>query len=236
MKEVALITGSTSGIGAATAELFAAHGYHVVVTGRNAGRGEAVRARIAAAGGAADFFAADLTRQAEAQALATHAASLGQLSVVVNCAGSNKPGMSLEEHFAINYKAGRFTTEAALAHMEAGACVITVTSVCAESRQAHGGSPYADAKAALTAFAFGQLSELTRKNIRTHVIAPGVTHTPDTAHLSAAEQQLFIEQMPLTKGLLDPSQIAQTIYDVSTWIWTTGQTIVVDGGMTALSG
>src|SRR5438046_98960 len=84
----ALVTGGTSGIGKATAIALAGLGAHVVLSGRDAARGEDVVSRIRASGGKADFVAADLTDAASARALADRARELGgQVDVLVNNAG-----------------------------------------------------------------------------------------------------------------------------------------------------
>ena len=234
--KVALITGSTSGIGRATAECFGEKGYHVVVTGRDEERGHQVRQRIIDNNGSADFFKADLTQQDQAEALAQFAANLGEIAVLVNCAGGNKRGMSLDDHFAINYKATRFVTLAALSYMKASSSIVNVTSICSESKQAHEGGPYSDSKAAVTSFTYGLTKELALNGIRINIVAPGLTDTPDTAHISPTDRQILIDKMPLSNDFLQPEQVAQTIYDVSSWEYVTGATVVIDGGMTAING
>lgn len=85
---VALVTGATSGIGAATAALLAERGAHVLVAGRDASRGESVTAAIRAHGGKADFLAADLTTAEAARDLARRATDIGgAVDVLVNNAG-----------------------------------------------------------------------------------------------------------------------------------------------------
>ena len=86
----ALVTGSTSGIGAATARLLASEGAHVLVTGRDAARGHTVVEEITAAGGKADFLAVDLGGSyAELRAFAADAIATlgGSVDILVNNAG-----------------------------------------------------------------------------------------------------------------------------------------------------
>ena len=91
--ELALVTGSTSGIGVAIARRFAAEGAKVVVTGRDGGRGAETATSINDAGGSATFIPADLSREDECTRLVTEAhAALGGLTVLVNNAASGPEG------------------------------------------------------------------------------------------------------------------------------------------------
>jgi NAD(P)-dependent dehydrogenase (short-subunit alcohol dehydrogenase family) len=85
----ALVTGATSGIGRATATALARRGAHVLISGRDAARGDAAVAAIRAAGGKADFIPADLADADSVRALAHRAAELGggHVDILVNNAG-----------------------------------------------------------------------------------------------------------------------------------------------------
>ena len=87
-QSVALVTGATSGIGASTAEAYAANGYRVVVAGRRADRGQELVDKIAAAGGTAHFVQADVSQEDQVKALVEETLSTyGQLDVAFNNAG-----------------------------------------------------------------------------------------------------------------------------------------------------
>src|SRR6266699_939576 len=110
----ALVTGATSGIGRATAVLLARRGAHVLVSGRDADRGDAVVAEVRSAGGKADFVAADLTDGDSVRALAHRATELGggHVDILVNNAGvfpfGPTPGASdqdIDTVYAVNVKA-----------------------------------------------------------------------------------------------------------------------------------
>ena len=86
--KTALVTGATSGIGAAIAQAFAREGAQVVITGRNAERGQAVARRIREAGGTAHFVAADLTSRKDIDRLVSETRqAVGHLDILVNNAG-----------------------------------------------------------------------------------------------------------------------------------------------------
>jgi NAD(P)-dependent dehydrogenase (short-subunit alcohol dehydrogenase family) len=118
---VALVTGATSAIGAATAIALAEHGAHVLVAGRNKTRGENVVTTIRERGGKADFVAADLRDAESARQLARHATELGggRVDILVNNAGAYpfKPTEEVTEEefdaiYALNVKAKFFLVAA----------------------------------------------------------------------------------------------------------------------------
>ncbi|MFW6293834.1 MAG: SDR family NAD(P)-dependent oxidoreductase, partial [Spirochaetota bacterium] len=122
---VAVVTGSTSGIGEGVAETLAREGASVVVSGRRAERGEAVVRRIVDAGGRAVFHEADLADAAQCRPLVDRAADeFGALDILVNSAGIF-PVITFEETivedwdrvFALNARAAYFCAQAALPHM-----------------------------------------------------------------------------------------------------------------------
>src|SRR5882757_2923505 len=88
--KTALVTGGNSGIGRVVAQKLAARGAHVIISGRDAARGQEAVDAIRAAGGKADFVPADLASVASVRALAREAAGLGggHVDVLVNNAGA----------------------------------------------------------------------------------------------------------------------------------------------------
>ncbi|MEU1601469.1 SDR family NAD(P)-dependent oxidoreductase, partial [Streptomyces sp. NPDC005708] len=111
---VALVTGATSGIGAATAALLAERGAHVLVAGRDHFRGEAVVAAIRDRGGKADFLTADLGKAESVRQLAREAGDLGggRVDILVNNAGAfpfgptdQTPDSDMDAVYALNVKA-----------------------------------------------------------------------------------------------------------------------------------
>ena len=187
----ALVTGGTSGIGRAAAEKLAALGLHVVVTGRNAERGDAVVAGIRERGGRADFVQADLRDAASATAVAAEAQRLadGRIDVLVNNAGVFPFGPTHETTEAdfdavtsTNVKAPYFLVAAlapAMAERGSGA-IVNVTTMVAEFGAA-GMGLYGSTKAALVLLTKSWAAEFGPQGVRVNAVSPGPTRTEGTA-------------------------------------------------------
>ena len=129
--KIALVTGSTDGLGRAVARSLASRGYHVWVHGRNEARGQALLREIAAQGGEARFVRADFASLAEVRALAAGLRELPRLDLLINNAGIGPatPGVSgrelsvegIELRFAVNYLAGFLLTRLLLPLLERSA-------------------------------------------------------------------------------------------------------------------
>jgi NAD(P)-dependent dehydrogenase (short-subunit alcohol dehydrogenase family) len=183
--KTALVTGSTSNIGRAIAIAFGAEGAHVVVSGRSAERGGAVVSEIRAAGGRADFAAADLDGSpAASRKLAAEAASLlgGHVDVLVNNAGIFPPSNTAttdEETFdrvyAVNVKAPFFLTATIAPEMAAhgGGAIINLGSWIARL-----GIPisslYSSTKGAMETLTRAWAAEYGPSGVRVNAISPGV--------------------------------------------------------------
>src|SRR6201747_2984288 len=154
----ALITGATSGIGKATADNLAALGAHVIVSGRDKARGDAVVAGIRAAGGTADFVAADLNDEHSVRELVSRAAEVGggHVDILVNSGGIfpfgatvDTPAETIDEVFAVNVKAPYLLVAAlapAMAERGHGA-IINITTMVA-NYGSNGVGVYGSSKAA----------------------------------------------------------------------------------------
>ncbi|WP_439693228.1 SDR family NAD(P)-dependent oxidoreductase [Curtobacterium sp. SP.BCo] len=244
MTKTALITGATSGIGRATAELLATRGLHVVVAGRNAERGDAVVQGIRAAGGTADFVSADLRDEASAKDLAARALELGggRIDVLVNSAGIFPFGPTaatstegFDEVFDVNVKAPYFLVAALAPGMaERGeGSVVNVTTMVAEFGAA-GMGLYGASKAALVLLTKSWAAEFGPAGVRVNAVSPGPTRTEGTAAMGDGLDQLAAAAPAGRPGTAD--EVAQSIVfltsDAASFVH--GAVLPVDGGRIAV--
>jgi len=187
--KTALVTGATSNIGRAIATAFAAEGAHVVVTGRSHRRGAEVVEQIRAAGGRAEFLAAELDGSARASrelAAAAARALGGRIDVLVNNAGIF-PGpttaatdeATFDEVYAVNVKAPFFLTAAIAPTMveHGGGAIINLGSWIARLGIPIG-SLYSSTKGAIETLTRAWAAEFGSAGVRVNAISPGVIRTP----------------------------------------------------------
>jgi NADP-dependent 3-hydroxy acid dehydrogenase YdfG len=181
------VTGASSGIGAATVRLFRDHGWQVVGVARRADRLEALAAETGA-----DVFAADLTVQADVEALRDFVAGLGPVHALVNNAGGAFGLASVEagsaddwiRMFDINVVAVKRVTSALLPLLREAAAdvdgvdIVTVTSIAGHTAY-EGGGGYNAAKFAAHALMEVLRLELSGEPIRVLEIAPGMVKTEE---------------------------------------------------------
>jgi NAD(P)-dependent dehydrogenase (short-subunit alcohol dehydrogenase family) len=237
---IALVTGSTAGIGAATAALLAAEGYEVIVSGRDAPRGEAVVKQLVADGGRARFVAADLSDLDSVRALAGAA---GDVEILVNNAGIF-PGAALvdqdlasfEASFDVNVRAPYFLTAALAPGMVArGSGSIVNVSTMAAAVGMPGLSTYAATKAALESLTRTWAAELGPAGVRVNTVAPGPTATETFTTTMDEATRTAIADSTILRRPADPVEIARVIVFVATEAgsYLTGATIAADAGRTA---
>ena len=192
--KTALVTGATSNIGRAIAIAFAAQGAHVLVSGRDKKRGDAVVAEIRAAGGTADFAVADLSSAQGARDLAATATEvLGRVDVLVNNAGQIDGTTTTEVDeemfdrvFSVNVKAPVFLVGALAPAMAArgGGVIVNLGSWVARL-----GIPigvvYAASKGAVETMPKAWAAEFGPRGVRVNAISPGVVHELGENHQAA---------------------------------------------------
>lgn len=238
-----LITGSTSGIGAACARRLAAEGWLVVVTGRDRGRGSAVVAEIEGAGSRAVFVPSDLTAPPEdlrTFARAATEAAGGRLDAVVHNAGIcpavdtlSLTDSDLETALAVNVRAPHVLTAALAPTMvDHGRGWIVVIG----SWMAHVGHPfvglYSATKAAEAQLARSWAAEFGPRGIRVNTVSPGATRTP----INAGDGDVIAAMTAATPAGRPgtPEEVAAAV----AWLmsdesgYVHGAEIAVDGGIT----
>jgi NAD(P)-dependent dehydrogenase (short-subunit alcohol dehydrogenase family) len=240
----ALITGGNSGIGRAAALSLARLGAYVVLSGRDAGRGEQVVAAIRGEGGRADFVAADLGDEASARQLARQAAELGggHVDILVNNAGIFPFGPTHEaseadfdQVFAVNVRAPFFlVAELAPGMAKRGhGAIINVTTMVAEF-----GAPqmalYGSSKAALVLLTKSWAAEYGSSGVRVNAVSPGPTRTEGTAAMGEALDQLASAAPSGRPGLPEEIAAAITYLASDAASFVQGAVLPVDGGRIAV--
>ena len=240
----AVVTGSTSGIGAATAHHLAARGARVVVTGRDAARGAEVVGAITASGGAAVFVAGDLTAPPAALrelAAAWTSALDGRIDVLVHnaavCPAVDTVSLSdedLEATLAVNVRAPQVLTAAIAPAMAAhdGGAIVVIGSWMAGVGHPFVGF-YSATKAAEAQLARSWAAEFGPRGVRVNTVAPGATRTP----INAGDGDIITRMTSTTPagrpGTPDEvaAAVAWLVSDEAAYVH--GAVIPVDGGITA---
>ncbi len=243
--KVAVITGGASGIGLASAKLFAEEGAHVIVTGR---RAEAVKAAVAEIGPRAFGVVGDVADIAHHDAVAEAVRErFGGLDIYMANAGINtitpSPKVSEAEYdaqFAVNARGVFFGVQKVEPLLRDGGAIILTSSIASE-KALDGHAAYAGSKAALGAFARTWALELKGRGIRVNLLSPGPTDTAILEKLGVPADQRdafeagMADRIPLGR-LARPEELARAALflasDASGFV--TGINLKVDGGMTLL--
>ncbi|UXN64310.1 SDR family oxidoreductase [Phyllobacterium sp. A18/5-2] len=248
--KVAIISGGATGMGGAASRLFAAEGAKVAIIDRNEQASAATVSEIAAAGGQAAYFVADVSDEAQVQkAVAGAAQAFGNVTVLFNHAGTIviKPFLetTVEEWdwlHAVNVRSMYLMTRAVIPHMlEAGGGSI----VCTSSISAVAATPmevlYDTTKGACHMFARAIAVEFRDRNIRCNAVCPGFIRTPhglrEVDELQKRGVDVSDEAMTAAQGRIgEPEEVARAALflasDEASFI--TGTHLFVDNGFTAI--
>jgi NAD(P)-dependent dehydrogenase (short-subunit alcohol dehydrogenase family) len=242
---VAIVTGSSSGIGRATATALAAAGCRVVVHGREPDDVEGVAAELIDQGFDAIYVGADLTSPASAaKRLADAARSRwGRIDILVNNAAAimHRPIADLGEHdwaslYAVNVYAPFFLVQECVPDLTVTrGCVIMISSTNALQVN-RDNLVYDSSKAALNHLAQALALELREAGIRINTLMPGGTETPSLRRWARdvagdGAERLIAESASAGK-LATPSQIAEGVLMLASGQadWINGAVIAIDGG------
>ncbi|MGD0302624.1 MAG: glucose 1-dehydrogenase [Bryobacteraceae bacterium] len=245
---IALITGASSGIGAAAATLFAELGAQVAIGYHANQKGaEQVRDGIIGAGGKAIVIRADVRRSDEVRAMVEAVSGqLGPIDILVNNAGSLIERTKIrelteerwDEVMDLNLKSAVICSQAVMASMaerKRGA-IINVVSIAGRNGGGPGAGAYASAKGGLITFTKALAKELAPQGVRVNGVSPGVIDTPFHEVFSTPEMlRNFVATIPL--GRLGTAMECATVIaflasDAANYI--VGETIEVNGGQLML--
>jgi 3-oxoacyl-[acyl-carrier protein] reductase len=239
---VALVTGSSRGIGRATVLRLAALGADVAINYRaDAGGAEETRAAAASVGRRAEAFAADVREEADVSRLfGAVEAALGPVAILVNNAGTTHDQllirMTLEQFDSVlrtNLHSAFLCTKAALRAMLRARWgrIVNVASISGVLGQA-GQANYAASKAGLIALTKSTAREVATRNITVNAVAPGFVPTELTSTVSEELRDYMLSVTPLGRfGTADEVAAAIAFLCLPDAGYITGQTLAVDGGI-----
>jgi len=243
---VVLITGALTGIGRATAVMFAQQGAHVIVSGRREKEGQALVAELRALGAEAEFVRTDVRVEEDVHNLVEQTVKrFGRLDIAVNNAATEGPRGRVTEQTAESYAATFETNvlgvllsmkhELRVMLPQGSGSIVNVSSAYGRIG-APGASVYVASKHAVEGLTKSAALEVAGTGVRVNVVAPGTTDTGMLTRFTHTEEKkaALVSTVPV-KRLATPEEIAQVIVFVASTnaSYMTGASIPVDGGMLA---
>ncbi len=241
--KVALITGAASGIGRATAQLFARHGAKVVLADVTTAVGEEAVQGIRAEGGDAIFVRTDVGQMSEVQALVEKTLALyGRLDIIHSNAAAYTMGNAVETNedewdrtLAVCLKATWMLAHFGVpAMLVGGGGAIVITGSVHAIRGYAKNTAYQASKGGLLALTRAMAADFAPA-IRVNIILPGAVVTGLWAKSTAAQRERIAQMCPLKRNA-QPDDIAQVALFLASSMssYMTGEALVVDGGLTSV--
>jgi NAD(P)-dependent dehydrogenase (short-subunit alcohol dehydrogenase family) len=243
--KVALVTGASSGIGRATARLFAKEGARLIVTARRAELLNNLVQEIQEQGGDAIAISGDICSEEHARALVTRAQNaFGGLDIAFNNAGTlgdlgPLPGAALsswnrtlETNLTSAFLGAKYQIPAMVTR--GGGSLIFTSTFVGHTAGMPGTSAYAASKAGLIGLTQVLAAEYGAHNIRVNALLPGGTATPMADTMTSTPESLsFVEGLHALKRLARPEEIAQSALYLASGAssFTTGTALLADGGV-----
>jgi 3-oxoacyl-[acyl-carrier protein] reductase len=240
-----LVTGAASGMGRATARVFAAEGAKVAVTDYAADGAQAVATEIAASGGTGKAWTLDVANRDDITAVVNDiAAHFGGLDIVVNNAGisvriaidDDGYDAAWTKGLAVMLTAHQRVVRAALPHLRRSKCPRIVNIASTEALGATAlHSPYSAAKAGVVGLTRSLAVELGRDGITVNCICPGPITTGMTARISDEHKAIYARRRTALGRYGDPEEVAHMTLSLClpAASFLTGAIIPVDGGLMA---
>lgn len=241
--KTAIVTGGSSGIGAACAALLAARGATVVITySRSAAQAEQVVAQISQSGGVAFAIKADVSDAATARAGVENAVEKlgGRLDILINNAGIAEHGpigtiadAAFERMVDVNIRGVWHTTAAAVAHLKDDARIINIGSFFSERVPMPGASAYGMTKHAVAGMTRGWARDLASRRITVNTVEPGAIETP--ANPDEGERAAMIKSTIPLGRYGQPHEVAELAAFLASPAasYISGAHILIDGAMLA---
>lgn len=243
--KVAIVTGASSGIGRATAALFAQNGVKVIAVGRNEKELGLLREEAQGTTGSVKIHLADMRENSQVDRLVTETAeNFGQIDIVVNAAGiigngtiENTTLDEWDKMMNINVRSVFYLMQKCVSHLEKSkGCIVNVSSVTG-LRAFPNVLAYCVSKAAIDQLTRCSALEMAPKGVRVNAVNPGVvvTNLHKRGGMSEADYEIFLENAGKTHPLGragEPSEVAELIYFLASEkaSWITGVTYEIDGG------